>query len=403
VTSVVPESVHPDWVQAADRAEHAADVSKAFVDCFGSEPAGVWAAPGRVNLIGEHLDYNGGPVLPIAIGHHTMVAAAPRADGQIRLRSRQVNSTWDGSYAELAPESMPGWCRYAAGVLWAMTESGQQLPGFDMVVDGRVPSGAGLSSSAALTCAIAVAVADLVGLELDGPQRARALATWCVRAENDFAGAPTGGMDQSVVLRAEAGHALLLDCSTFDAEQVPLPDGGELLVVDTRTHHALTDGQYGGRRAACEAAAVELAVPTLAAITLDELPGALSALSSDELRGVVRHVVTETARVAEVVAQLRAGRLLEVGPTLFASHASMRDDFVISTPELDLVVDTAARVGAPGARMTGGGFGGSAAVVCRPGDRERIAGAIAARFAEAGYATPGMLAIEATGSAARIR
>ncbi len=393
----------PDWVQPADRERHAADVWAAFVECFDAEPAGVWAAPGRVNLIGEHLDYNGGPVLPIAIGHHTMVAVAPRADGRIRLRSRQVSSTWDGSYAELAPESMPGWCRYAAGVLWAMTQSGQQLPGFDVVVDGRVPSGAGLSSSAALTCAIAVAVADLAGMNMDEPQRVRALATWCVRAENDFAGAPTGGMDQSVVLRATADHALLLDCSTFDAEHVPIPDGGELLVVDTRTHHALTDGQYGGRRAACESAATELAVPSLAAITLGELPKALGALSTDELRGVVRHVVTETARVAEVVAHLRAGRLLEIGPTLLASHASMRDDFLISTPELDLVVDAAAQAGAAGARMTGGGFGGSAVVVCRPGDRERIAAAIATRFAEAGYAAPGMLAINAVGAVGRAR
>lgn len=396
------ETAYPDWVEPADRAQHAADVSAAFVECFGAEPVGVWAAPGRVNLIGEHLDYNGGPVLPMAIGHCTMVAVASRDDGQIRLRSRQVPSQWDGSYADVAPESMPGWCRYAAGVLWAMKESGQQLPGFDVVVDGRVPSGAGLSSSAALTCAVAVAVADVVGLQLDEPQRARALATWCVRAENDFAGAPTGGMDQSVVLRATADHALLLDCSTFDAEQVPVPDGGELLVVDTRTHHALTDGQYGGRRAACEAAAVELAVPTLAAITLGELPTALSALPTSELRGVVRHVVTETARVAEVVAHLRAGRLLEIGPTLVASHASMRDDFVISTPELDLVVEAAVEAGAAGARMTGGGFGGSAVVVCGPGERGRIASAIAAQFAEAGFAAPGMLAIEAVGPAGRV-
>ncbi len=403
MTSTSPKlTATPDWVRPADREQHAADVSTAFQECFGTEPAGVWAAPGRVNLIGEHLDYNGGPVLPIAIGHRTMVAVAHRDDNQMRLRSRQVRSIWDGSYAALRADEMPGWCRYAAGVLWAMTESGQELPGFDVMVDGRVPSGAGLSSSAALTCAVAVAVADLVGMQMEEPQRARALATWCVRAENDFAGAPTGGMDQSVVLRAEADHGLLLDCSTFDAEQVPIPDGGDLLVVDTRTHHALTDGQYGGRRAACEAAAVELSVPSLGAITLGELPSALRRLSTDELRGVVRHVITETARVGEVVSHLRAGRLLDIGPTLSASHASMRDDFVISTPELDLVVDAAAKAGAAGARMTGGGFGGSAVVVCKPGDRGRIAAAISARFDEAGCAAPGMLAVEAVGPAGRV-
>ncbi len=392
----------PDWVRSADRGQHAADVSAAFRQSFGAEPTGVWAAPGRVNLIGEHLDYNGGPVLPIAIGHYTMVAVAPREEGQIRLRSRQVCSTWDGSYAALRADEMPGWCRYAAGVLWAMTESGQELPGFDVMVDGRVPSGAGLSSSAALTCAIAVAVADIVAMRMEEAQRARALATWCVRAENAFAGAPTGGMDQSVVLRAVPDHALLLDCSTFDAEQVLIPEGGELLVVDTRTHHALTDGQYGGRRAACEAAAAELKAPSIAAITLGELPAALRALSTDELRGVVRHVVTETARVGEVVAHLRAGRLLDIGPTLLASHASMRDDFVISTPELDLVVDAAAASGAVGARMTGGGFGGSAVVVCRPGDRERIARAVADAFAQARFSAPGMLDVQAVGPAGHI-
>lgn len=399
--AVGPDSA-PDWVPVAPSEHHSADVRAAFAECFGGEPAGVWAAPGRVNLVGEHLDYNGGPVLPIAIGHRTMVAVAPRNDDQIRLRSRQIRSTWDGSYAAMQVDEMPGWCRYAAGVLWAMSQSGQELPGFDVMVDGRVPSGSGLSSSAALTCAIAVAVADLAGLQMQEPQRARALAAWCIRAENDFAGAPTGGMDQSVVLRAEADHALLLDCATFDAEQVPIPDGGELLVVDTRTHHALTDGQYGGRRAACETAAVELSVSLLAEVTLGELPAALRTLSSDELRGVVRHVVTETARVGEVVALLRAGRLLDIGPTLFASHASMRDDFVISTPELDLVVDAAAKAGATGARMTGGGFGGSAVVVCRPGDLERIATAITRAFVQAGYAAPGMLDVRAVGPAARV-
>ncbi|MGB3762207.1 MAG: galactokinase [Ornithinimicrobium sp.] len=394
----------PQWVEASGPEDHAADVSEAFAAAFGAEPDGVWVAPGRVNLIGEHLDYNGGPVLPIAIGHHTMVAVRVREDHQVRLRSVQDPAHWHGSLEELTADAMPPWCRYAAGVLWALNEAGHRLPGLDIMVDGRVPSGAGLSSSAALTCAVAVAVADLAGIGTPAEQsRAEMLAQVCVRAENEFAGAPTGGMDQAVVLRAQAGHALLLDCATFEAQQVAIPAGADLLVVDTRSHHALTDGQYGGRRAACERAAAELGVDALADLDPGDLGPVLSRLSSEELQGVVRHVVTETTRVTSVVDLLRRGAWSEVGPVLLASHASMRDDFVISTPELDLVVDSAARCGALGARMTGGGFGGSAVVLCRPGDREQVAASVAKAFDEAGYPAPAMLAVQAAGPAARFR
>lgn len=403
----------PQWVEPASSAEHSADVRAAFVAAFDAEPDGVWAAPGRVNLIGEHLDYNGGPVLPIAIEHRTMIAVSARTDGQIRLRSIQDPATWQGAIHDLAPNldnvdstaapGMPQWCRYAAGVLWALRQDGHKLPGLDVMVDGRVPSGSGLSSSAALTCAVAVAAADLAGIDGSDPRsRPRMLARACVRAENDFAGAPTGGMDQAVVLRARAGHALLLDCVTFEAEHVAIPSDADLLVVDTRTHHALSDGQYGGRRAACEHAATELSVPTLASIDPTDLAEALSRLSSDELRAVVRHVVTETARVHAIVSHLRADRLADIGSILLASHASMRDDFRISTPELDLVVDSAVRSGALGARMTGGGFGGSAVVLCRPGDRSAVAGSIARAFEQAGCGAPGMLAVQASGPAARV-
>ncbi len=393
-------SVSPQWLAPSEPAEHAAYVGGVFASAFGTDPDGVWVAPGRVNLVGEHLDYNGGPVLPIAIGHHTMVAVAAREDRAIRLRSVQDPATWEGSLDELTPDAMPQWCRYAAGVLWALGEAGHRLSGLDVMVDGRVPSGAGLSSSAALTCAVAVAAADLA--DIQGPpdqSRPRMLAAVCVRAENEFAGAPTGGMDQAVVLRARAGHALLVDCATWEADDIPIPDDAEFLVVDTRTHHTLTDGQYGGRRGACERAAADLGVATLASIGVEDLAEVLSRLSSEELRGVVCHVVTETARVKEVVAHLRAGALSEIGPILLASHASMRDDFVISTPELDLVVDSAMQGGALGARMTGGGFGGSAVVLCRPGQRDVVAARVSAAFDEAGCAQPGMLAVQAVGPA----
>ncbi len=397
-----PRDIAPDWVDADGPHGHLDDVRIAFADAFGAPPEGIWSAPGRVNLIGEHLDYNGGPVLPIAIGHRTMVGASTRSDGRIRMASRQDPAVWEGTRADLDPGRPTGWCGYAAGVLWASRAAGHDLPGLDLMVDGRVPLGAGLSSSAALTCAVAVAAAELAGHEVNGEAARRELAAICVRAENDYAGAPTGGMDQAVVLRAAADHALMLDCATFDATQIPVPDDAELLVVDTRSHHELTDGQYGGRRAACERAAHILGVPSLAALDVTDLPVLLQRLPDDELRGVVRHVVTEVQRVGEVVAHLRHGALLEAGPSLLASHASMRDDFVISTPELDLVVDSAVAGGAAGARMTGGGFGGSAVVLCPPGERRDIAGAVAMAFAAAGHKAPGMLPVQASGPAARV-
>lgn len=391
-----------DWLAADDPGDHLMDVRQSFSARFGFRPQGVWSAPGRVNLIGEHLDYNGGPVLPLAIGHRTLVGASVRSDQRVRLVSRQDPATWEGGLDELQPGRMSGWFGYAAGVLWALREAGQEVPGLDVLVDGRVPLGAGLSSSAALTCAVALAAAELTGQPVEGDRARRELAELCVRAENDFVGAPTGGMDQAVVLRAEAGHALLLDCATMDAEQILVPDLGEILVVDTRSHHTLSDGQYGGRRAACERAAQELGVDRLASVQVTDLPRLLPVLSDDELRGVTRHVVTETARVSEVAAHLRGGRLLEAGAALTESHASMRDDFVISTPELDLVVRSAVAAGAAGARMTGGGFGGSALVLCQPGARSRNAESVAAAFAEAGYAPPGMLPVQACGPAARV-
>lgn len=399
----------PDLVPAPDPAEHLATVAAAFHATTGHDAEGVWAAPGRVNLVGEHLDYNGGPVLPFAIEHRGLVAAGRRDDGRWRLVSRQDDLVWTGGPDDLVPGTVPGWAGYAAGVVWALREAGHDVPGLDLVVDGRVPVGAGLSSSASLTSGVAVAVADLLGLPgadlADEPGR-RDLAHACVRAENVFAGAPTGGMDQAVVLRAHAGHALLLDCTSFDVEHVPLPLGGgapaELLVVDTRAHHSHTDGAYGGRRAACETAARQLGVPRLADVTLDGLDRAMAALDDDELRRVVRHVVTETDRVHRVAALLRDGRLDATGPLLLASHHSMRDDFRISVPELDLVVTAAVAAGALGARMTGGGFGGSAVVLCGSGTAQDVGASVHDAFSRAGFAAPGLLPATASAGASRV-
>ncbi|MGJ7440197.1 galactokinase [Aquipuribacter sp. MA13-6] len=400
----------PDLVPPAQEHSHLTDVTAAFERVTGTCPEGVWAAPGRVNLVGEHLDYNGGPVLPLAIAHRGLVAARRRDDGVLRLVSAQDDAVWEGSVADLVPGAVPGWAGYAAGVLWALGRGpGGDLPGFDVVVDGRVPVGAGLSSSASLTCGVAVAVADLLGLPgADAADEAgrRVLAAACVRAENEFAGAPTGGMDQAVVLRARAGHALLLDCRTFDAEHVPLPTGeagqAELLVVDTRAHHALVDGRYGGRRAACERAAADLGLDRLADLGPDDLEAATSRLGDDELRRVVRHVVSETDRVHRVAALLRAGDLAATGPLLLASHASMRDDFRISVAELDLVVEASVDAGALGARMTGGGFGGSAVVLCTDGTAEAVGAAVHEAFLAAGFTAPGLLPVTASAAAGRV-
>lgn len=406
-----PQGSGPELVPPAPPHEHLADVTAAFRDLTGTRPDGVWAAPGRVNLVGEHLDYNGGPVLPLAIAHRGLVAARRRDDGVLRLVSAQDDAVWQGPVADLVPGSVPGWAGYAAGVLWALGRSrvDGSLPGFDLVVDGRVPVGAGLSSSASLTCGVAVAVADLLGLPgADAQDEAgrRELAEACVRAENEFAGAPTGGMDQAVVLRARAGHALLLDCRTFDAEHVPLPTGGpgqaELLVVDTRAHHALVDGRYGGRRAACERAAADLGLDRLADLGPDDLETATARLGDDELRRVVRHVVSETGRVHQVAALLGEGDLAATGPVLLASHASMRDDFRISVAELDLVVEASVTAGALGARMTGGGFGGSAVVLCADGTTDVVGRAVHEAFLAAGFAPPGLLPVVASAAAGRV-
>lgn len=393
--------VELDWVGASPSAELSRRVEQGFALVFGHPPDGVWAAPGRVNLIGEHLDYNGGPVLPMAIPHRTAVAVATRRDSVVRLRSVQDAVTWDGSLAELVPGKVPGWCAYAAGVLWAMRKAGHELTGLELLVDSDVPFGAGLSSSAALTCAIALAARELcAGSAADDR---RIVAEWCVRAENEFAGAPTGGMDQAVVLRAQAEHAFLLDCATFDAEQLRMPTGADLLVVDTRSHHSLVDGKYGGRRQASERAAERLGVAALADIDLGDLDTALDALADPELRGVVHHVVTEIARVREVAQHLRDGNLSVIGPLLVQSHHSMRDDLVISTPELDLTVESALDAGALGARMTGGGFGGSAVVLVGPGERQKVAAGIGRAFEQAGWARPGMIEVAAGPAALRLR
>ena len=358
-------------------------------------PAVVASAPGRVNLIGEHTDYNGGLCLPLALRQRTTVRLTMRTDARLRLSSAQEDESWEG-----AVEDRPkGWAAYVAGVVSVLRDDGYDVPGFDGTIDSEVPLGAGLSSSAALECSTAVAVAGLLGLELDDALRHR-LMTACVRAENDYVGAPTGGMDQAVAMLARPGHALLLDFAddSVTAVRLPLEEAGlALLVVDTRVAHALTDGSYGDRRAECSAAAEELGV---AAMTEAD-PAAVDALADPVLRRRARHVLTENARVRDSVARISAGDWPGLGTLLDASHVSMRDDFEISCRELDLAVESARSAGALGARMTGGGFGGSA-VALVPADRvDRVRRAVTRAFSDADLREPAYL-VAAPGDAARL-
>ena len=378
-------------------------VAQAFSDVFGSEPSGVWSAPGRVNLIGEHTDYNAGLCLPIALPHRTYAAARLRPDRQLRLHSLQSSESYNLELDDIRPGNPSGWGAYAAGVLWAFDAAGHQVQGLDVMVDGQVPVGAGLSSSAALECAVAAAVSDLLGLALLSDDHARAaLAGICVNAENTIAMAPTGGMDQAASLRCQEANALLLDCRDGSVQQVPFDPsahGLTLLVMNTLATHSLVDGQYEQRRASCDEAARQLGVISLREVSIDGLGQALDRLSDTRVRARARHVVTEIDRVRQTAALLRAGRMSDVGPVFNASHASMRDDFEISCAELDAAVETATAHGALGARMTGGGFGGSAIALVPASRTAEVATAVVHTFADNGFRVPDTFAVTAGGSA----
>jgi galactokinase len=333
-------------------------VRAAFRAAFGRDPDVVCAAPGRLNLIGEHVDYAGGLCLPLALPQCTVVAAATRDDGRLRLRSlRWEAQLWEGSLDAVGPGYPRGWAAYPAGVIWAL---GHPVGGLDLLVGESVPPGAGLASSAALECAVALAVDTLCQLGWSATSAGRIrLAAACRRAENEVAGVPTGEMDQLASLCCTAGHVLLLDCHDQSMRQVPvdlLAAGLTLLVVDTRAPHRNVDGQYAARRRSAEQAAAALGVSSLR----EASPEQVDSLTDPLLRRRARHVVNEIARVRMVVALLASGRARDIGGLLNASHASLRDDLDVSSPELDCAVDAARAAGALGARMTGGGFGGSA-------------------------------------------
>ncbi len=395
------------WYPVRDADERAAQVAHAFEQVAGRAPAGVWASPGRVNLIGEHTDYNGGLCLPIALPQSTFVAAASGGSQVVARSAQRPDEPIDIALDDVGPGRPRGWGGYVAGaVAMLRAAADERVGGLTALVDSDVPVGAGLSSSAALSCSTVLACDDLAGLgwAADDAGRAR-LVEVCVRAENDVALAPTGGMDQAASLHCQAGHALLLDCADGGFRQVPFDvqaAGLALLVVDTRAEHEHSGGEYAQRRAGCEAAARALGVPQLRGIAPDGLAEALDRLDAD-LRPLVRHVVTEIGRVRDVVHLLTDGDLAAVGPVLDASHASLRDDYQVSAAELDLAVDTARQAGALGARMTGGGFGGSAIALVPAARVETVAEEVAEAFARKGWRAPAFLLAQPSSSGRRLR
>jgi galactokinase len=379
-----------------------AEAMDRFTEWYGRTPIGAWSAPGRVNLIGEHTDYNDGFVFPFAIDQRTAVALGDRDDRVVRVASSFAPEAVEIHLDELVPEAISGWSAYPLGVAWALGELGADLEhvrGVDLYISSSVPVGAGLSSSAAIESAVALALDEHWGLGFDRPT----LAKVGQLAENRVVGAPTGIMDQSASLLGEADGGVFLDCRSLDADVIPLgfaADGLSLLVIDTKVEHAHASGGYAARRASCEAGAAALGVESLRDVRFDDL-GRAADLLDDETFRRVRHVVTEDQRVLDTVRTLREQGPGAIGPFLDASHVSMRDDFEISVPELDLAVATAQAHGAIGARMTGGGFGGSAIALMIDDLVPVITREVLAAFAERGFREPSIFVVHPSQGARR--
>ncbi|KQM82846.1 galactokinase [Agromyces sp. Leaf222] len=363
--------------------------TRGFIERYGHEPVGVWSAPGRVNLIGEHTDYNDGFVFPFAIDQRASVALGIRADRLVRVSSTFAPDPVEVHLDDLSPELLEGWSAYPLGVAWALGQFGADLEhvgGVDLHIASTVPVGAGLSSSAAIESSVALALDEHWDLGLDRPT----LAKVGQLAENRVVGAPTGILDQSASLLSEADAAVFLDCRSLDAEVIPLGlvgDGLSILVMDTNVSHAHATGGYAARRASCEAGASALGVDSLRDVRVDDLERAATVLDDETFRRV-RHIVTENQRVLDTVRTLREQGAGAIGPLLDASHVSMRDDFEITVPEVDLAVEIAQSNGAIGARMTGGGFGGSAIAVVIDALVPVIEREVKAAFAAEGYRAP---------------
>lgn len=372
-----------------------------FTREFGGVPVGIWQAPGRVNLIGEHTDYNEGFVLPFAIDRTARVAVGVRSDSTVRLLSTYGDQgVVETSLDSLQPGAAKGWTKYPLGVMWALRQKGIDVPGIDLLLDSNVPLGAGLSSSHAIECAVISALNDLTGAGLQAEEMV--LATQ--QAENEFVGAPTGIMDQSASLRGSKGHAVFLDCRNQDVSLVPFdtePADLVMLVIDTKVSHSHADSGYASRRASCELGAEVLGVKALRDVQVGDLEAAAGLLDEVTFRRV-RHVVTENDRVLQTVELLAAGGPAAIGSLLDASHVSMRDDFEISCPELDLAVEASRASGAIGARMTGGGFGGAAIALTPANSEPQVRDAVVKAFAGAGFTAPDIFTVAPAAGAMRL-
>ena len=357
-----------------------ASLARNFEELFGRKPEVISEAPGRVNLIGEHIDYSEGFVLPFAIADRTYAAIASRPDGLVRIASHQrKEKIFSIDIHDVKPGSKGDWEKYVLGVLWSLGIT----TGVDILVDGSVPAGAGLSSSAALECSVAVGLNELFSLNKSLEDLARATQ----KAENDYVGMPCGIMDQSVSLMGKVGAALLLDCRDLTTESIPfnVADAGlELLIIDTQAHHALVDGGYAERRAACESVAAKLNIPSMRHLTLEVLQANREKITETEFIRA-RHAVTEIARVLAAVTALRASDFETLGELINQSHISLRDDYAVSCPELDVAVDACLAAGAIGSRMVGGGFGGSAIALIKAQDVAKTREAVTTAFELRGF------------------
>ena len=370
-----------------------------FLTRFGSTPEGVWSAPGRVNLIGEHTDYNEGFVLPFAINRRTFAALSLRNDGVARVASSFTDEVVEIEITKISNQSVTGWSSYPLGVAWALTQAGARPQGFDLFVDSNVPVGAGLSSSAAIECSVALGLNDLWMAELEKS----ALAKIGQRAENEIVGAPTGIMDQTASLFGVIDHAVFLDCRSLVTEAIPLglkQNSLEIVVIDTKVSHRLVDGGYAARRAACETGCLELGATSLRSVDVSDLKRAEQLLDPLVFKRV-RHVVTENARVLEAVQLLKESGPLKIGSQLYSSHESMRDDFEISIDELDSAVEVAMSSGAIGARMTGGGFGGAAIALIESRKIDGLRTSLSEEFEARGYVAPEVFSVLADEGAGR--
>jgi galactokinase len=373
-----------DWV----RSEH--------LNLHGFDQLGLWMAPGRVNVIGEHTDYNNGFVLPFALENAVFVAASPRSDDTVVVSSRQLGTS---SFDLVDLDKATGRLSHAESAIKVAREESRDLVGLNLVVDSSIPIGSGLSSSAAFVCALILAASEVTGSYLS-PET---IATAARRAETEGVGVPVGAMDPMVSMCAKADHALLLDCQTLDIEHIPfrvsVGDSPSVLIIDTRTPRRLVGGEYADRRRACHDAAVALGVETLRDAGLEMLEG--GRLSNEEFRRA-RHVISENNRVVDAVEAMRERQFDALGELLFESHRSLADDFEVSIPELDTAVDAAVDAGAYGARMTGAGFGGCAIALVPPDRTQRVEEAVTSAFRERNFEPPGFLPAKPSAGAHRI-